>query len=807
MLVNNCATIYTNGTTIKGDNKAGALYQYGEYFITELSSPTLKLDLRKRYKVILHANGGIFKNGKMEYEYISGEGLMLPGPLDVIRNDGFSLVAWKDNPMLWGESYFYIGPEMTGDIELWASWAIGPGYIEPTIYVDKYVSWTGEYDEDGNPYSNFTFEIDMTDPGLFYFKSSYIGDDMDIVFMIDLSESLSDEKFKKLIDGAKETASLLFKVCSDDVRIGIIGVSSNQGQVIGLYDHSKQDELIEKLDNLKKSGNTDLEKGFDLSAELFKTYNEDRIKHRTIVVMTDGYDSSETSDLLSVHKNINSAYEKIKQVYSNVSLMSIPYDADDNTIKKLGEIASYNDRGLWMFLKATDDESKLVNVEPGNKEVVDLFDNQRDYYSIEEAYRECVHMVIEKIGTGICLTDLIPKEYTIDKSSIYTSRGVYYEFDDLDKKIEFKINSDDLSAVEYILSFNAVLDLSKVPKECVNDGNAIIYTNGETVSQKMDEGAVFRYGASFLTVLESPYLECFIDGNYSVTLHPNGGTLDEAANIKEYVGGIGVNLPGSSSIYRDNYTFAGWYDNADGIGQRYYYISPLDKGNKVFWAKWIKNKYNVYLNTNGGTIEAGKEVTSYYEGEGAILPKLDEITRDNYTFLGWYNNSSFNGEPVTEIGTNESGNKWYYAKWSADQYNVTLHTNGGTIKSGKDITKYVYGRGAVLPIASDITYDNEDMLVVFAGWYDNEEFKGNIVYDISPDETGDKEFWAKWVDVSSLKEKSILYVYGLEGIAGYYTAEKVLLSIGTVTDVEIDDDITVIKIDDTMDSNLYEDIL
>ena len=289
-------------------------------------------------------------------------------------------------------------------------------------------------------------------------------------------------------------------------------------------------------------------------------------------------------------------------------------------------------------------------------------------------------------------------------------------------------------------------------------------------------------------MLQSPKLECYVDRDFTVTLHTNGGTLDESANVKEYVGGIGVNLPGSASIYKENYTFAGWYDNADCIGTRYYYISKTERGDKAYWAKWLKNQYNVYLNPNGGTIAAGKNVTNYYEGEGAILPKLDEVTRTNYTFLGWYNNSSFNGDPVTEITASDRGNKWYYARWSADQYNVTLHTNGGTIKSGKEVTKYVYGRGATLPKSTDITFDNEEMLVVFGGWYDNAEFKGNVVYDITPDETGDKEFWAKWIDVSSLRDKSVLYVYGLEGILGKYTAEKVLLSIGTVSDIGVDDE-------------------
>ena len=79
-------------------------------------------------------------------------------------------------------------------------------------------------------------------------------------------------------------------------------------------------------------------------------------------------------------------------------------------------------------------------------------------------------------------------------------------------------------------------------------------------------------------------------------------------------------------------------------------------------------------------------------------------------------------------------------QWTAPTYAVTLHTNGGTITNGKNVTAYTYGVGATLPTADDMTYTGH----TFKGWYDNENLTGSPVTAISNTETGNKEYWAKW---------------------------------------------------------------
>ena len=69
--------------------------------------------------------------------------------------------------------------------------------------------------------------------------------------------------------------------------------------------------------------------------------------------------------------------------------------------------------------------------------------------------------------------------------------------------------------------------------------------------------------------------------------------------------------------------------------------------------------WSVTLVTDGGTINSGN-VTAYIEGVGAVLPT--DVTRRNYIFLGWF---TANNIRVTEISAADSGDKIFYAHWTA----------------------------------------------------------------------------------------------------------------------------------------------
>ena len=98
-------------------------------------------------------------------------------------------------------------------------------------------------------------------------------------------------------------------------------------------------------------------------------------------------------------------------------------------------------------------------------------------------------------------------------------------------------------------------------------------------------------------------------------------------------------------------------------GNSYIPGADVPAGMTSLTAQWTPMTYTVMLETNGGTIADGKDVISYTYGAGATLPTENDITREGYTFEGWYADSSFSGTPVTEISSDDMGNKEFYAKW------------------------------------------------------------------------------------------------------------------------------------------------
>lgn len=106
---------------------------------------------------------------------------------------------------------------------------------------------------------------------------------------------------------------------------------------------------------------------------------------------------------------------------------------------------------------------------------------------------------------------------------------------------------------------------------------------------------------------------------------------------------------------------------------------------------------------NGGTLTND---TVYPDGE------LATPVKEGYTFAGWYNNVDFTGEAVTTLETG----KTYYAKWTKNQYTVTLNNNGHGEEPAA-MPPVEYGDSvADLPKLSDST--NE---WVFTGWYTDAE--------------------------------------------------------------------------------------
>ena len=212
---------------------------------------------------------------------------------------------------------------------------------------------------------------------------------------------------------------------------------------------------------------------------------------------------------------------------------------------------------------------------------------------------------------------------------------------------------------------------------------------------------------------------------YNITYNLDEGIQEDG----KYPHGEGTILPKPAKV---GYSFGGWYTDELCTTDPVTTIIATDTGDKEYWAKWTANSYNITYEPGVGELEAGAP-SGYTYGVGITLPKL---TKAGYSFGGWYTNADCTGNPVSEIIATDTGDKTYWAKWTADSYKITYNPGVGKLEADAP-SEYTYGKGTELPKPTKAGYS-------FEGWYTNEDCTTGPVTTIIATDTGNKTYWAKW---------------------------------------------------------------
>ena len=83
--------------------------------------------------------------------------------------------------------------------------------------------------------------------------------------------------------------------------------------------------------------------------------------------------------------------------------------------------------------------------------------------------------------------------------------------------------------------------------------------------------------------------------------------------------------------------------------------------------------YTITYNLNGGK-NSSSNPTTYNVDTSTIT--LANPTKTGYTFGGWYSDANFTTK-VTQIAKGSTGNKTFYAKWTANKITVDYNEYGG----------------------------------------------------------------------------------------------------------------------------------
>ena len=250
------------------------------------------------------------------------------------------------------------------------------------------------------------------------------------------------------------------------------------------------------------------------------------------------------------------------------------------------------------------------------------------------------------------------------------------------------------------------------------------------------------YNTSYLTFGFRPVLEVLnadtlgADGLKAVTLNLGGGKLGGSSDAIHIIvkNGSKFTAPASGGLTRPAGDTGSYFMWLDSNGNSYAPGASVPADVTELTVQWTAPTYTVTLNAGDGTINSGN-VTSYTYGVGATLPT--DVTRTGYTFKGWYYNENLTGSPVTAIGSTETGDKEYWAKWEINQYTITYDLAGGTVEGNPD-TYTVEMDTFTLKNPSRPGY-------TFTGWSGTGlDGENNMTVTIPKGSTGERRYTAHW---------------------------------------------------------------
>ena len=222
---------------------------------------------------------------------------------------------------------------------------------------------------------------------------------------------------------------------------------------------------------------------------------------------------------------------------------------------------------------------------------------------------------------------------------------------------------------------------------------------------------------------------------YTVTFNSNGGSTLMSQNVF-----AGKQAVAPTDPTRNGYTFAGWYVDQE-LTEPFVFSTSITK-NITLYAKWRENKgtpavkYTVTFNSNGGSSVASQTIET---GNKAVIP--ENPVKDGYTFVGWYNDSSFT--KLFDFDAAITKDIVLFAKWdenkgtSANFFTVTFDSNGGTVIASQNVKN-----GEVVNIPEIPKKENN----LFIGWYLADKNNFSFKFDFDTPISEDIVLHAKWYD-------------------------------------------------------------
>lgn len=218
----------------------------------------------------------------------------------------------------------------------------------------------------------------------------------------------------------------------------------------------------------------------------------------------------------------------------------------------------------------------------------------------------------------------------------------------------------------------------------------------------------------------------------------NGGDPLQSGQVEE---GQNPSYTGATPTHESDaewdYSFKGW--------EPALYAANKDQNYSATYNQ-TRREYTLTWNLDGGNITTpGTDAGSVANASTLTAPVVEKT---GYTFAAW--------SPVVPA-TMPAANATYTATWTPITYNITYNLNGGTGATNRTYT--IETETIVLPTPTKDGFS-------FVGWFDNSEFTGSAITQITSGSTGNKTFYAKWnAEVCVYVLKSLASGFEVPGVA------------------------------------------
>lgn len=140
---------------------------------------------------------------------------------------------------------------------------------------------------------------------------------------------------------------------------------------------------------------------------------------------------------------------------------------------------------------------------------------------------------------------------------------------------------------------------------------------------------------------------------------------------------------------KTGYTFGGYYTSTGGGGTQYITSGGVmtnnlykQSGNRTLYAKWTAKTFTVTFDANGGTTSTASKTVTYASTYGT----LPTPTRTGHSFSGWYTAKSGGTKITADTTVSITAAQTLYARWTANQYTLTVNPNGGAYAGSTSAT-------------------------------------------------------------------------------------------------------------------------